>query len=259
MDVNLHNLADFLALCRCNLEIRDHIFRISEKIRSKWAYEAVNRFGTIGKIAYIHENPVGFIQFIPDIKERALLITCILIPNPEDRGLGIGRRMVETLICDAAKPKDFFGGKGARTLITYPPPVETSLEEFFEKMGFRHISPFSSILYYPIERYMPQLKRRIYKPSSEEKNDIIVFYDPSCPVATYLSLRVGVLLKEITKGMRIPIKMVNMLEKGDLYTIFPLCLVKGKPIDITLEDEEAFRREVIRRLGTESCETVNIC
>ncbi len=67
------------------LERRDSpLFIKGKKLKREYTLEAIKKYGTIGKIAYINSKPIGLIQYIPKIEEKIVEITCIFIPEKEN-------------------------------------------------------------------------------------------------------------------------------------------------------------------------------
>jgi len=120
-----------------------------EREKATWFLKTLKEFGNCGKILYIDNKPVGYVQYSPAkrlpntqnygakllraTEENAAFISCLYISDKNFRGKGLGARLLDELITDlkqrAFKAVETFARKGS----TNNPsgPVELYLKKGF--------------------------------------------------------------------------------------------------------------------------------
>jgi hypothetical protein len=100
------------------------------KKKLKWLKDTRTKFGNCGKMICVNERPVGYSQyappeFLPRSKDYqsgppsrdAVLISCLFIPNEEFRGMGLGSRVLLSIIAElrerGIKAVETFARKGS--------------------------------------------------------------------------------------------------------------------------------------------------
>jgi hypothetical protein len=80
----------------------------------QWLQNTMVTFGNCGKIAYINGKPVGYAEYAPPKllprsvdyqsgppSDDAVLISCLFIPHEKHRGVGVGNRLLQSIIEDS--------------------------------------------------------------------------------------------------------------------------------------------------------------
>ncbi|MFQ6089127.1 MAG: GNAT family N-acetyltransferase [Candidatus Methanofastidiosia archaeon] len=112
----------------------------------KWLESTKKKFGNCGKIMYVDSKPCGYAQYaLPALlpKSRnydshptndAVLISCLFISQKEFRGLGLGSKLLQSIIKDLKK-------RGMEAVETFArkgkPDNPSGPVEFYLKNGFR--------------------------------------------------------------------------------------------------------------------------
>mgnify|MGYP000049958516 CR=1 FL=1 len=252
-DVVYENIDDFINLC-IPKDRRDRPHFIEGfKLKKKYTQKLLQRYGEVGKIAYIGDKPVGLIQYKPNIKELIIEIKCIFVPDKRYHRKGIGRKLLMATIKDMKKPKSYFNNKIPRALVVWAfnIPGYYPQQEFFSKMGFKRVNPNDPfLLYYPFEEnYVYRSKEKKYVPQEEDKGMVLLFYDPECPFCIYFLEKKKQAIREIAPG--IPIKCINISENPEEVEkrgVVSFCIVNRKPIRTFISDKERFKKEVLEAL-----------
>jgi GNAT superfamily N-acetyltransferase len=117
------------------------------KKKLEWLKSTRKIFGNCGKIAYVNGEPAGYAQYAPPQllphsvdynsgppSDDAILISCLFIPQKEVRGMGLGTRILRSIIDDLRKREigavETFARKGK-------PNNPSGPVEFYLKNGFR--------------------------------------------------------------------------------------------------------------------------
>jgi GNAT superfamily N-acetyltransferase len=254
-DVNLENVNHLIDLCIPLDKKDDPLFIKGMNTKKKWATQAIERYGSIAKLAYFDSKPVGLIQYQPNSEERLVEIGCIFVPEKENLRKGIGESLLRALIEEMKKPKLVFNNDVPLAFVTwaFQVPGWYPQHEFYQKMGFKRVKkddPF--LLYYPIKKeYVYYPKEKKFIPQKEDRGKTIIFYDPSCPFSIYFSEKIKESIREVAPD--IPIRMVNKFEDSEEVKKreqVPFCAVNGKPIETFFMDKENFQKEVKRALGS---------
>ena len=64
-DVDLGNVDDLINLCIPSERRDDPLLLEGIRVKRRWAAQAIERYGNIGKIAYLNSEPAGLIQYQP--------------------------------------------------------------------------------------------------------------------------------------------------------------------------------------------------
>lgn len=84
--------------------------------KREWFIKTLNEFGACGKIVYSKDKVVGYAQYAPaerlpqvgeyqskdvgKIQEGVVFLSCLIVSDPEFRGIGIGRTLLQEIIED---------------------------------------------------------------------------------------------------------------------------------------------------------------
>ncbi|HIH96737.1 MAG TPA: hypothetical protein HA348_04550 [Thermoplasmata archaeon] len=119
--------------------------RIRKKL--KWLRSTYQDFGNCGKMLYVNGKSAGYAQYAPPRllprsadyhsglpSDDAVLISCLFIPHQEFRGVGLGSRILQSIIDDLGKREtkavETFARKGESNSPSGP-------AEFYLKNRFR--------------------------------------------------------------------------------------------------------------------------
>jgi len=252
-DVEPEDVESLIYLCIPPERKNDKLFIDGINMKKVWASKSLEKFGSIAKLAYINSEPVGLIQYQPKPEEKLIEITCIFVPNKQYHRKGIGKALLNALIEDAKKPKEFFNNEPPLALVTwaFSVPGYYPQNEFYLKMGFKKVredDPF--LLYYPLKGgYVYHPKKEKFMPQEEDRGKALIFYDPSCPFCMYFAEQIKKSIREIAPN--IPIEMINMFEEAEEVEKrgqVPYCAVNGKPITTFFMDKKNFQKEVAEAL-----------
>jgi len=247
-EVSLENAEYLIKLCIPPDRWGDPLFKRGMKAKKKWVTKAIEKYGSIAKLAYLNSKPVGLIHYKPRPEEKLVEIECIFIPIKEHLRKGIGKSLLNAVIEDV-RSKRVLSGDVPLALITYAfqVPGWFPQHEFYKMMGFKRVredDPF--LLYYPLkEGYVHVPKEEKFIPQEEDKGKALIFYGPSCPWSIYFSEKIKESIKEVAPD--IPIRMINMFweqEEVKKRGKNPTCAVNGVPIKSFFMDKESFQREV---------------
>jgi len=252
-DVNLKNADDLINLCIPPERRNDPLFIEGIRTKKRWITQAIEKYGSIAKLAYINSKPVGLIQYRYNLGERLVEIDCIFVPEEKYLRRGIGRSLLNALIEDVKK-REARGEGPFLALVTwaFQVPGLYPQHEFYQKMGFKRVeedNPF--LLYYPLEEgYVHKVREKTFIPQKEDTGKALIFYDPSCPFCIYFSEKIKEAVREVAP--EIPVRMINMFEEPEEVKKrgrVPHCAVNGKPIETFFMDKENFQREVKKALS----------
>lgn len=247
-EVNLENAEYLINLCIPPERSSDPLFKRGMKAKKKWVAEALEKNGSVAKLAYLNSKPVGLIQYRSRPKEKLVEIKCIFIPLKEHLKKGIGKSLLNALI-DDVRSKRILIGYVPLALVTYAfqVPGWYPQHEFYTRMGFKKVredDPF--LLYYPLkEGYVYVPKEEEFISQEEDKGKALIFYGPSCPWSLYFSEKTKESIKEVAPD--IPVRMIDTFwehEEVRKRGKTPGCAVNGIPIKSFFMDKENFQREV---------------
>lgn len=248
-EVTTDNLEPLINLCISPENRNDPLFIGSMKEKKKWAAQALERYGSIAKLAYLNSKPAGMIQYQPRPEEKVIEISCIFVPEKSNLKKGIGKSLLNALMEDAKKPQRAFDSDVARALVTwaFPVPERYSQSEFCQKMGFKKVKeddPF--LLFYPIEEgYVYRPREEKFTPQKEDGGKALIFYDPSCPFCISFSEKIKESIRQVTPD--IPVRMINKFEQQEEIKKrgqVPFCSVNGVAMQSFFMDKESFQKEV---------------
>jgi len=119
VDISMRNLVDIPSPCRSCIywEFPDLFGKVSGAEaffhKKNWFIKALSEFGVCGKILYIDADPCGYAQFAPYYmlpqtkvygyyqgRDDALFLSCLFICKAEYRGIGLGSRLLKSIIFD---------------------------------------------------------------------------------------------------------------------------------------------------------------
>jgi GNAT superfamily N-acetyltransferase len=248
VDVETDNIDGFVKICIPEKWAGDKEFIEGYEIKCRWVSSVLKDYGSIGKIAYLDDIPVGMIQYLPRIDEKVYEITCIFVLEEYTRR-GIGRKLFDEAFNECCKPKPFFGDDVADAIVTwaFEVPGLYSQRKFFLKMGFIPADPSDPrLLYYPLkEGYIYKPRKAEYKALEEDCGRAVIFIGAVCPFSVYFANKIKELINEVSEGY--PIKFIYSFDEPEEVEKrggYSYCIVNGYPIQSFFLDKESFKKEV---------------
>jgi len=252
------NIEDLIYVCSFK-RLLDPIHQQGISLKRKWLREMLEKYGSCAKIAYYNEKPVAQILYYPekaDItkatrREGVLIINCIYNPASEAQKLGIGTKLLQSLIDDAKHRKTCLGNEPCRFILakSFNTGEALPLPDFYSKNGFISTSE-GNMLYLPIEgNYEPIPVLGEYEPLDEDKNKAIVFYSPVCQFGYPFAKKIEEIVKEVAPNIRI--EMINEWEKPEeaIKRRNWWLIVNRKPIHTFFMETEKFKQEIRQAIG----------
>ena len=234
--------------------LNDPVHQQGIKLKTRWLHEMLNKYGSCAKIAYYNDKPVAQILYYPeeaDItkafrREGVLVINCIYNPTSEAQKLGIGIRLLKSVIEDAKRRTSCLGNRPCKFVLAkaFNTGELLPLPEFYKKNGFLPTSE-ANVLYLPIDGvYEPALPVGKYESLPEDKNRAVIFYGPMCEFGYPFAKKIEEIIKEVVPSIRI--EMINEWEKpGESVKRKNWWLiVNGKPIQTFFMETEKFKEEI---------------
>lgn len=161
-DLSLENINDLVNICVSQSDLsHTNTLRAGSSRKKMWIEKALKTFGSCAKIAYMGNEPIGFIEFYPIQmfpilrhmidNQRIILITCVFVGGKRTKGLqreyqgrGIGSMLVQALIKDFEQRRiSYFRNRKAEGIAigswcshTGFPEAVPRFRKFFIKNGF---------------------------------------------------------------------------------------------------------------------------
>ncbi|MDH5753719.1 MAG: GNAT family N-acetyltransferase [Candidatus Bathyarchaeota archaeon] len=255
------NIEDLIYVCSSK-RLNDPIHQQGIRLKRRWLREMLEKCGHCAKIAYYNEKPVAQILYYPeeaDItkafrRENVLVIDCIYNPTPEAQKLGIGTRLLYSVIEDARQRKTCLGNKPCKFILAkaFNTGELLPMPEFYKKKGFLP-TPEGNQLYLPIEgSYEPVTPVGEYEPLLEDKDKAVIFYGPICQFSYQFAKRIEEILREVVPN--IGIEMVNEWEKPEeaIKRKNWWLIVNAKPIQTFFMETEKFKEEIKQAVSENS-------
>lgn len=254
-EVNLENIEDLINLCIPNERKSDPSFVKGAEVKRRWAVNALKKYGTIGKLAFLNSTPAGLIQYQFNLEEKVVEIGCIFVSDKKNLRKGIGKSLFKALIEDVKKPQSLLHNHVPFALVTwaFQVPEWYPQHAFYQELGFKRVNeddPF--LLYYPLEGgYVYRPKGRKYVPQEADRRKALIFYDPSCPFAIHFAETIERFIKEVAPNIQI--RMVDKF--GEIEEVkkrgqVGFCIVNGKNIQTFFMDKENFQKEIRQALDS---------
>jgi GNAT superfamily N-acetyltransferase len=247
------NLEDLIYVCSSN-RLSDPIHQQGVKQKRQWLSEMLRKYGSCAKIAYYNDKPVAQILYYPEEadvtrafkRENILVINCIYNPSAEAQKLGIGTRLLQSVIQDAKQRKTCLGNRPCKFILAkaFNTGELLPMPEFYKKNGFLSTSE-GNLLYLPIEGgYEPTPPVGDYEPLPEDRNKALVFYGPICQFSYQFAKRIEEIIREVAPNIKI--EMINEWEKPEesIKRKNWWLIVNAKPIQTFFMNTAKFREEI---------------
>lgn len=253
-DLRESNIDDLIYVCSSK-KLEDPIHQRGIALKKNWLREILRRYGSIAKIAYLQERPVAQILFYPEEADPTrelrrvgvMQLSCIYNPFPEARRMGIGSRLLQSLVEDCREGRGCLRGTPCRFIVTKPFDTGDAfpLPQFYSKKGFKPSLREPGIMYLPIsESYQPGPPQGEYEPLPEDRGRALVFYSPDCEFSYPFAVRIAELIEDVARGL--PIELINAWERPEesMRRKNSMIIVNAKLIKTFFMEREKFQREV---------------
>ena len=272
-DISEKNLDDVSMICSWNRPYApndDPVLEKARELKRQWLLEMLERYGSCTKIAYIDEKPVAHIIFYPEEampflhnpRKDVVNIKCIYNSHPEARRKGAGAALLKALVDEGHSGLECLGGRHCRFVVTRPFPHDRSIDDFYEKYGFKHRwidRPWwLQEMFLEIKgKYVPM---KIPGPSTLlDRGRTIILYNVGCEWGYYFAKTAGDLIQ--LKHPHHPVEIFDIwkepeeykklygdrsIDEGWIPRIFEISVNAQYPEnpDIFWHDREAFLRNV---------------
>ncbi|MBS7633570.1 hypothetical protein KEJ15_08165 [Candidatus Bathyarchaeota archaeon] len=247
------NIEDLIYVCSSK-RLTDPVHQQGIKLKKQWLHEMFGTYGSCAKIAYYKDKPVAQILYYPEeaVKTKAfqrkdvLVISCTYNPFTNAQKLGIGTKLLKSVIHDAQQKKTCLGNRQCKFILAkaFNTGEALPLSEFYRKKGFIS-TPRNDALYLPVtSSYEEEPLIGKYEPLPEDLGKAVVFYGPICQFSFPFANKIADLVKEVAPN--IAIKLVNEWEnpQESIRRKNWWLIVNAKPIHAFFMATEQFKQEV---------------
>jgi hypothetical protein len=247
------NIDDLIHVCSAK-KLNDPIHQQGMKLKRKWLREMLSNYGSVAKIAYLGNKPVAQILYYPEEadatkafkRKNVLVIHCIYNPNSEAQKLGIGTKLLQSLIQDAKNRRTCLGNRSCIFLLAkaFNTGEYLPLPNFYMKSNFISM-PEENLFYLPIDgQYAPVPSVGDYEALVEDRGRAVVFYGPICQFGYPFAKQIEELVQEVEPNMKI--EMINDWEKPEesIKRKNWWLIVNAKPIQTFFMQTEKFKAEI---------------
>jgi predicted GNAT family acetyltransferase len=252
------SIEDLIYVCSSKL-LTNPIHQQGISLQRKWLHEMLGKHGSCAKIAYYNEKPAAQILFYPeeaDItrvfrREGVLAIDCTYNPASEAQKIGLGTRLLRSVIQDARQRLSCLGNKPCKFILAkaFNTGELLPLSEFYSKNGFLPTTEGNS-LYLPLEgNYEPVPPVGEYEPLPEDQNKAVIFYGPTCAFGYTFAKRTEAMIKEVAPNIKI--EMISEWEKPEesIKRKNARLTINARPIRAFFMETEKFKAEIKRAIG----------
>lgn len=247
------NIDDLIYVCSSK-RLGDPIHEEGVTLKKRWLREMLAKHGSCAKIAYHNGKPAAQILYYPEEadvtkphrRENVLVINCIYNPTPEAQKLGIGTKLLKSVIQDAKDRSTCLGKKPCKFILAkaFNTGEFLSMPEFYRKNGFLP-APEGGRMYLPIEgSYESITSIGEYEPLDEDKNKAVIFYTPVCQFGYPFAVKIKGLVEEAAPNIKI--EMINEWGKPEeaIKRKNWWLIVNAKPIKTFFMEKEKFQKEI---------------
>lgn len=254
-DLSESNIDNLTYVCSSK-RLNDPIHQQGMKLKKQWLHKMLGKYGSVAKIAYHNEKPAAQILFFPEEadvtkahkRENVLVITCIYNPTPAAQKLGLGTKLLKSVVDDAKRRQSCLGNKPCRFVVTkaFNTGEFLPMPDFFKKNGFQQ-TPEGDLLYLPIEgSYEAAIPTGQYEPLPEDEGKTVVFYGPNCQFSYPFAKKIEELIVEVAPYLKI--ELVNEWERPQesIRRHNWWLIVNATPIQTFFMETEKFKEDVRR-------------
>ena len=247
------NIDDLIYVCSSK-RLSDPIHQHGVKQKRRWLSEMLGKYGSYAKIAYYNDKPVAQILYYPEKADvtkafkrvNVLVVNCIYNPTVEAQKLGIGTKLLQSVIQDAKQRKTCLGNRPCKFILAkaFNTGEPLPMPEFYKKNGFLS-TPEGNLLYLPIEGdYESAPPVGDYEPLHEDKNKALIFHGPICQFSYQFAKRIEEIIREVAPNIKI--ETINEWEKPEesMKRKNWWLIVNAKPIQTFFMNTAKFREEI---------------
>jgi thiol-disulfide isomerase/thioredoxin len=247
------NIDDLIYVCSAK-RLSDPIHIRGAELKKQWLRDMLGKYGSIAKIGYYDEKPVAQILYYPEEadvtktfkRENVLVIQCIYNPVPEAQKVGIGTKLLKSVVQDAKSRKTCLGLKPCRFILAkaFNTGEFLSLPDFYRKSSFIATPEENTYCLQMETGYEPPLPIGKYAPLPEDKNKAIAFYSPTCQFSYPFAVKIRELVEEVAP--QIEIELINEWEKPEesIKRKNQWLVVNAKSIQTFFMETERFKAEI---------------
>jgi GNAT superfamily N-acetyltransferase len=247
------NVDDLINVCSSG-RLDDPVHKQGISFKRKWLMHMLSQWGPCAKIAYYEQKPVAQILYHPEEAEVAkthkrtgvLVLDCIYNPVPAAQKLGIGTKLLESVIKDARQGRSCLGNRKCKFIIAkaFNTGEFLPLPNFYAKKGFLS-TPDGKQLWLSLDSdYEPAMPIGDYEPLSEDKNRALIFYSPTCQFSYQFAKREEEVIRQIAPDMQT--ELINEWEKPEeaIKRKNLQLVVNAKAIHTFFMETEKFKHEI---------------
>jgi len=259
-DISKDMIEDLAGLCIPEEMEDDPYFIEGVFLWKKWIIENLERFGSIGKVAYLDSQIAGMIQYVPKCEDKIVEIKCSFVEK-DKKGFGIRKSLLDETIDEFKRPKTYFGDESAKALVALTCHSSLNLDniDFYKDNGFKRLSSETEyLLYFSLdEDYTASVT------SSEmnddyiddfEKDKAVIFCNSHCPYCVDEMMDIFTELRKLDSD--IPVRLVIPFEEPEEFDrVFSMPLsvvINGKALGYSMLDNEVFLDDMKETLVCES-------
>lgn len=116
------NIDDLIYVCSSK-RLSDPIHRQGVELKKKWLLEMLTTYGSCAKIAYYKDIPAAQILYYPEEadvtkihkRKNVLAVNCVYNPTPSAQKIGIGTKLLRSVIYDAKHRQSCLGNKPCKS------------------------------------------------------------------------------------------------------------------------------------------------
>ncbi len=256
-NLNEANIDDLISVC-CSKRLQDPIHAEGVKLKKRWLLGMLRKFGSVAKIAYLDDKPVAQILYYPEEsnhasfnrRKGALSILCVYNPTSGAQKLGLGTRLLQSVVQDAKQEKSCLGNEACAFIVTraFSTGEFLSLSEFYKKNGFLEAEK-DGLMYMPIKgTYKRSKSVSDYEPLEQDRNKAFVFCSPRCQFSYQFAVRISEIIKEVAPNLTID--LINEEESPEEFLKRKGCalVVNATPIRTFFMETEKFKEEIRQAL-----------
>lgn len=253
-DITEDTILDAFRVCSFN-KLDDPLQKEGMRLKEEWLRGMLKDFGACTKIAYVEERPVAQIlylpeeavPFIPQPRERVVLLNCVYNPFAEFKRKGVATALMEALIDECRMGLPILEGQACKFVVAKPFEAREgfSMADFYRRFGFRE---GSFEMHLEIAGVYEAREPGRYVPIMEDEGRVVVFFDVMCEWGFSHASRVEQVINEVAPD--VDVELINPWERPEEYLKRGnhWLVVNAKPIKSYVTQGQKFRDEVLEAL-----------
>jgi thiol-disulfide isomerase/thioredoxin len=247
------NIDDLIYVCSSK-RLSDPVYRQGVELKKNWLRKMLTGYGSCAKIAYYKNKPAAQILYYPEEadvtrihkRKNVLAINCIYNPTLEAQKLGIGTKLLQSVIYDVKHKRSCLGNKPCKFILAkaFNTGEFLPMPQFYRKNGFCP-APEGDVMYFQVEgKYEPVKPLGEYEPLPEDRNKVVSFYGPVCQFSYPFAEKIRKIIEEAAPHIKI--EMINEWEKPEesIKRKNWWLIVNAKPIRTFFMETEKFKEEI---------------